>query len=85
MEICQQIVNVDEVLEEVVLLLKPLVDKRNIKIVNNISKDSDHLIFVDIQRFKQVLINLISNAVKYNFKNVTVTIGRYKISSSLPL
>ena len=80
MEICQQIVNVDEVLEEVILLLKPLVDKRNIKIVKNISKDSDHFIFVDIQRFKQVLINLISNAVKYNCENGTVTIGRCKIS-----
>lgn len=79
MKICQQSVDVDSVIEDVVLLLKPLADKRNIKIVKNLSKDSGHFIFVDIQRFKQVLINLISNAVKYNYENGTITIGQYKM------
>lgn len=79
-EICQQSVNVDKVIEDVVLLLKPLAAKRNIKIVQNFPKDSEHYIFVDIQRFKQVLINLISNAVKYNCENGAVTIDRYKVS-----
>ncbi len=79
MEICQQSVDVDRVLEDVVLLLKPLADKRNIQIVKNLSKESGPIIFVDIQRFKQVLINLISNAVKYNYENGTITIGRYKL------
>ncbi len=81
MEIRQQNVDVDKVLEDVVLLLKPLADERNIKIIKNFSKDTDHFIFVDIQRFKQVLINLVSNAVKYNCENGTVTISRNKISS----
>jgi signal transduction histidine kinase len=80
MEISQQCVNVDKVLEDVVLLLKPLADERKIKIVQNFANDSEHYIFVDIQRFKQVLINLISNAVKYNCENGAVTIDRYKVS-----
>jgi PAS domain S-box-containing protein len=79
MEILQQRVNVDSVLEDVVLLLKSLADKRNIKIVKNFSEDPEQFVFVDIQRFKQVLINLISNAVKYNCENGTITIGRYKL------
>lgn len=81
MEVCQQSVNVDKVLEDVVLLLEPLAEKRNIKIVKNLAKDPENFIFADAQRFKQVLINLVSNAVKYNCENGTITIGRYKTSS----
>ena len=81
MEVCRQSVNVDKVLEDVVLLLEPLAEKRNIKIVKNLAKNSENYIFADAQRFKQVLINLVSNAVKYNCENGAITIGRYKTSS----
>ena len=82
MEIRRQRVNVDNVLEDVVSLLKPLAEKRNVKIVSNFSKSTEYFIFADTQRFKQVLINLISNAVKYNCENGAITIERYKNSQA---
>ncbi|MBC8284437.1 MAG: response regulator [Nitrospinae bacterium] len=74
MEIIKEDVSVRQMLEDVYLLIKPLAEKQNINIILPLTKNNDYKVFVDPQRFKQVLINLISNAVKYNRENGTVTI-----------
>ena len=54
------------ILDECFTLIKPLLTKRDIRAINNISSDAQYIISVDRTRFKQVLLNLLSNAVKYN-------------------
>ena len=60
--------------EEVVSIIHPLAEKRNIQIINAISKDHAFSIMADRGRVKQVLLNLMSNAVKYNCEGGLVTL-----------
>jgi signal transduction histidine kinase/ActR/RegA family two-component response regulator len=62
------------VIEESCQLMAPIAAERSIRIIR------DHVhpalaAFVDRQRLAQILVNLISNAVKYNHKNGTITIS----------
>jgi signal transduction histidine kinase/ActR/RegA family two-component response regulator len=62
------------VIEESCQLMAPIAADRSIRII----QDPVHpalAVFVDRQRLAQILVNLISNAVKYNHKNGTITIS----------
>jgi signal transduction histidine kinase len=48
---------------------------RGITIIDNITHQSPLKIIADAMRFKQVLLNLISNAIKYNKENGSVTLS----------
>ncbi len=56
-------------------LAQPLAIKNRIKIIDNISATSDFSLLADALRFKQVLLNLISNAIKYNRIEGSVTLS----------
>jgi CheY-like chemotaxis protein len=65
----------DDVLKQCIKLIEPLAGQRNIQLINNMPDDClCRSIFVDATRLKQVLLNLMSNAVKYNHDQGTVTI-----------
>ena len=65
-EISLEGVRLDDVLEESLALIGPIVTEKNINIdIGNLTT-KQCIIKVDYTRFKQVLINLLSNAVKYN-------------------
>lgn len=49
--------------------------KRGIEIINEMISEPDLKIIADPLRFKQVLLNLISNAIKYNKENGSVTLS----------
>ncbi len=55
-------------------LLKNQAENRNIQIFVNERSFEDFVIFVDGMRFKQVMLNLISNSIKYNKKDGQVKI-----------
>ncbi|MFZ4462724.1 MAG: PAS domain S-box protein [Bacteroidales bacterium] len=72
-------VQISKLVYEIKDILQPLATNRNIRILHNGRED----IFVraDKQRLKQVLINLINNAIKYNNEGGSITINAYEVVS----
>jgi PAS domain S-box-containing protein len=66
-------VEVSETLKESFALVQPLAGQREIRLNGPIGCETAY-VSADRQRLKQVFINLISNAVKYNRPNGTVTV-----------
>lgn len=64
----------NKIFNSILSLIKPIADKHAIKICNKVSSLSDININVDDMRFKQVLLNILSNAIKYNTENGKVII-----------
>lgn len=58
-------VQLTEPLSQSLKLIKSQATANNLTIVNNIPSN-DYIIKADVMRFKQVLLNLLTNAVKYN-------------------
>lgn len=56
-------------------LIKPIIDKNDIRITDNIDPLNDIKINVDETRFKQILLNIFSNAVKYNSEKGEIIIN----------
>ena len=65
---------VREVAQEVLGLLQPLANQRHIRLDNIIGTEDCHVL-ADRQRLKQVLLNFVSNAIKYNRDSGRVTIS----------
>ena len=61
--------------KDCIALIEPLAEKRGITIIDNISgkKDDPH-VRADLVRLKQILVNLTSNAIKYNRNGGSVTL-----------
>ena len=68
-------VQLTELTQEVLALMRPLADQRGIQLVLDRPEGCDGYVFADRQRAKQVLLNLLSNAVKYNRPRGTVAIS----------
>lgn len=68
-------VGLEKLLEEVMSLTQPQAEKYGIKLENKIQLDKDVCVLCDQTRLKQVLLNLISNAIKYNSQAGTVTLS----------
>lgn len=68
-------VAVSPVLKDVLALVQPLADARNISLETSYFGFSRSYVLADNQRFRQVLINLLSNAIKYNRKGGAITVA----------
>jgi PAS domain S-box-containing protein len=66
-----------DALEEALSLMRPLAAERRIELLTSVP-DHDHYVMADRQRFKQVLLNLLTNAVKYTPLDGKVTIASNK-------
>lgn len=65
-------VSLSDNLNESITILNPVATGFNIDLINNV--ENKYLVKADSKRLKQVFINLISNAIKYNEHNGKVTI-----------
>lgn len=59
-------VDLNKLISESVSLIKPLVKERAISLQDNITPAPSQFIIADEIRFKQIMLNFLSNAVKYN-------------------
>jgi signal transduction histidine kinase/CheY-like chemotaxis protein len=70
-------INVPEVLDECLLLVQPLANTHNIAV--SIERSDDKLfVWGDPKCLKQIILNLISNAIKYNREGGSVTVAYRK-------
>jgi len=65
LEISPVVFNLLDIIEEVVDLLSPVAYEKNIELLYDLHKDVPRLIEADPVRIRQVLINLIGNAIKF--------------------
>ncbi|MBI3912267.1 MAG: PAS domain-containing protein [Armatimonadetes bacterium] len=65
---------VREVLQETWELIEPLAEQQHVRLSDEVTDTADQYVRADHQRLKQVLLNLLANAVKYNREGGTVTV-----------
>ena len=83
LEISMEEVLLSDVLEQSITMINSQADMRNITLINVLS-DEGYSIHADYTRLKQVLINLLTNAVKYNREDGAILIdGRITDEGSL--
>ena len=68
------------IVEKVVSSLKGQIENKSITLKIDISKDTPNIL-VDETRIKQVLLNLIDNAIKYNSPNGKITISAQEVNN----
>jgi len=62
-----------ELIDDILSLVTPLADKKSITVFNQTIEQPDNIVFADKIRLKQVLLNIISNAIKYTLDGGTIT------------
>ncbi|HEY3474213.1 MAG TPA: PAS domain S-box protein [Anaerolineales bacterium] len=76
LQVSPEPVSVRESIQEALDLVVPLAIKRQIQIVTRLGRMEDQpFVLADRQRFKQVLLNLLGNAVKYNYDGGSVIVS----------
>ena len=68
-------VDVDALIVEVIGLVEPLAREREIAVAHEKASDPDLRALADRQRLRQILLNLASNAIKYNRDRGSVTLA----------
>lgn len=64
-----------DVLNECVSIVKPLLEQKELDLFNNIEGKDDCYIHADETRIKQVILNILSNAIKYNKRQGNITLS----------
>lgn len=82
-EISLQPVDLFSLSQELVAILKPMAEKKLVQIHNLISNEKKIFVLGDPTRIKQILFNLISNAIKYNRSNGLVYLETLKSSNGM--
>lgn len=78
-------VRVREVVDAVTALVTPLAEAQGVTIVRAPDSDDDAVVIADSLRLKQVLLNVVSNAIKYNRPGGTVTVSFRQSRSTVDL
>jgi len=73
MEITMESVAVDDILQQCLSLTAPAVQVHDLELIDKVS-DHGYKVHADALRFKQVLLNYLTNAVKYNSDQGLITV-----------
>ncbi|MBQ3559616.1 MAG: DegV family EDD domain-containing protein [Agathobacter sp.] len=65
MELAEKEYSVEEMLHEVVDMMQVRMEEKNLKFVVQVDKNIPSMLYGDERRIKQILLNILSNAVKY--------------------
>ena len=76
-------VHVESVVQGAAELVMPLAARRKISLEVRLGPDADSWVSADQQRLKQILLNLLANAVKYNREEGSVTVSLKRADSRL--
>ena len=79
-EVSNELVSVDKVLSECLSMTQGKIEENQLTLIDNISGTGHHVLG-DFFRIKQVLLNLLSNATKYNISSGTITLDSKFINS----
>lgn len=75
MTVSQTLVNIWQEISQCMELTSPLAEQYEVRLIMQIDENSPELVNADPVRLKQVLLNLLSNGVKYNRKGGQVTVS----------
>ncbi|NOQ34485.1 MAG: PAS domain S-box protein [Methylococcaceae bacterium] len=78
-EIELEVIELNLLIKECIALILPLANRRQITIIDNITQTSEFEFTADRLRIKQIMLNLMSNAVKYNNTGGTLKLS-YELS-----
>ncbi|TDK41637.1 PAS domain S-box protein [Algoriphagus formosus] len=73
-------IDLNELLEETIQTVQPFLIKKSIHLINNQSESL--FVLADWQRLKQVLLNILNNAIKYNKANGKIEISQFEVLDS---
>jgi PAS domain S-box-containing protein len=82
LSISPEAVPVSAAVQEALDLLSPMAARRKIILRDEIPRGGRCHVLADQQRLKQVLLNLISNAIKYSYEGDTVTISTESLENN---
>lgn len=68
LEISYKPVNLHKIFDEIGKIFKPKIESKNIKFILDIEKDFPEYILIDEIRIRQILLNLVGNAIKFTDK-----------------
>jgi signal transduction histidine kinase len=71
-------ISLDDVVMECLKLSQPIIEQHKVNV--NISNDLNHKVIADPVRLKEIILNLLSNAAKYNIENGVITISSELVS-----
>ncbi len=60
--------------EEIIIIMQEFAKNHNIKLITSMNNITNEYVYADILHFNQVLINVISNAIKFTHPDGTVTV-----------
>jgi len=82
LSISPEAVQISLAVQEALDLLTPMAARRNIMVRDEVARDRRRHVLADQQRLKQVLLNVITNAINYNCDAGTVTISTQEVESN---
>lgn len=68
-------VEISSLIDEVIVFSQPIANEYHVGLINDVPEAEEFYCQADRSRLKQVLLNLVSNAIKYNIEGGTVTLS----------
>lgn len=75
LELNMESLSLRNILNECISIVKPLLAQRELDFVDRTEEKSDCYIYADEMRIKQVILNILSNAIKYNERQGKITLS----------